>query len=122
MAKESSPAFQFYPREFEGDVNVQAMTLEERGAYGKLINICWFELRIPKDIDRLARILNITRRRMEKIWPALEPCFKQDRRKGWEDYLIHPRLEKERRKQRKYRKGQSKRGKAGADSRYGKTS
>jgi uncharacterized phage protein (TIGR02220 family) len=43
------PAFQFYPQDFISDINVQAMTLEERGAYITLLCHCWIEDGIPKD-------------------------------------------------------------------------
>jgi hypothetical protein len=37
------PAFQFYPKDFLSDLNVQSMTNEEVGKYFKLICHCWIE-------------------------------------------------------------------------------
>jgi uncharacterized protein YdaU (DUF1376 family) len=116
MAKEQSPAFQVYPREFEGDVNVKAMTLEEFGAYLRLLFTCWTEKGIPEDIGKLARILHVTKARMLKLWPALAPCFKSN---GHGD-LINPRLERERDKQRRNRLARSEAGKKGAASLHAK--
>jgi len=55
---------------------------------------------------------------VEKIWPSLAPCFKP--KKGNPDRLIQPRIEKERKLQRKRRKKQSETGRKGADARWGK--
>ena len=118
MAKEPSPAFQFYPREFEGDENVKAMSLEEVGAYVRLLCTCWTEHSIPDDLDRLARMLKVTRRKMERMWPQLEPCFRSD----GGGRLTHPRLDRERKKQAAYRKRQSQAGKDGAAKRWEKDS
>ena len=118
MAKENSPAFQFYPREFEGDENVKVMNLEEVGAYVRLMCTCWTEGSIPDDMERLARMLNVTKRKMEKLWPILEPCFQP----GKDGRLVNPRLERERDKQRRYREKKSKAGKKGAASAHGTTS
>jgi uncharacterized protein YdaU (DUF1376 family) len=52
----SSPAFQFYPADYLADANVQMMTLEEEGAYIRLLSYCWRESTIPADNASLSRL------------------------------------------------------------------
>lgn len=108
MAKEKAPAFQFYPKEFLMDGNVAGMSLAERGAYITLICLCWQEGSIPADSTRLSRMLGVPGSVFQKLWPALEPCFREA-----EGRWIHPRLEKERDKQESYRRRQGDNGRLG---------
>lgn len=55
--KEIAPAFQFYPRDYLADENVAALTAAEEGLYWRAICYCWLEGSIPKDPDRLAKVL-----------------------------------------------------------------
>ncbi len=96
--KGKAPAFQFYAQDILADFNVLAMTLEEFGAYVKLLALCWNEHGIPADSDRIARVLAITRERFDQLSPAISPCFYLDESGRWQ----HKRLDEERRKQRKY--------------------
>jgi uncharacterized protein YdaU (DUF1376 family) len=106
VAKEKSPAFQFYPRDFLTDENVLAMGPYERGLYITLLSIAWLEGSIPSDFDKLSRILFVDREQLERSWPSLAPCFLE----GDLGRLVNPRLERERRSQAKYRKQQSVKG------------
>src|SRR3990167_1578952 len=113
MAAESSPAFQFYPKDFLTDGNVAVMSLEERGAYITLLCLCWQECSLPNDTKRLAQIVGVPQRIFLRIWPAIKVCFTQ-RDDG---RFIQGRLEKERAKQDAYRRRQSDAGKASAAAR-----
>lgn len=113
MAKEKSPAFQFYPKEFLTDGNVAGMSLQERGAYITLLCLCWQEGSLPANLDRLANMVGTPKRSFLHFWPAVERCFKTQG-----DRLIHPRLELEREKQASHRQRQSEKGKAGAAARW----
>lgn len=109
-----SPAFQFYPADFLSDVNVVAMSLQERGAYITLLCFCWIQGSLPQDVGRLARLCGVPFSSFRKIWPALEPCFRDAE---LTDRLTHPRLDRERQKQAEYRHIQSLKGKASGASR-----
>jgi uncharacterized protein YdaU (DUF1376 family) len=113
---EKSPAFQFYPKEFLADANVAAMSLEERGAYITLLCFCWNEQAIPSSPDKIARILGVKPSRMAKLWPALSHCFVA----SYGDRLVHPRLQKEREKQEKFREKMRVAGARSGVSRRGK--
>lgn len=105
-----APAFQFYPNDFLSDANVIVMTLQERGAYITLVCICWQQGGLPSDVDRLARLCGAPAATFRRLWPAIAPCF---RTVAGGQRLLHPRLERERQKQRAFRKSQSDKGKLG---------
>lgn len=98
-----APAFQFYPKDFLSDSNVVGMSMQERGVYITLICICWQDHSIPADVAQLARQCSTPLRAFQRIWPAVEKCF----RKSGASRLVHPRLERERMKQADYRRRQS---------------
>lgn len=114
----SSPAFQFYPSDFLADENQMLMELAEAGAYIRLICVCWKEGSIPTDLRKLAKLVGATPKEMANIWPALAPCF--DPHPVIAERLVHPRLEKERRKQNQYHEKMSQAGKKGAERRHSK--
>ena len=111
------PAFLWYPKDYLTDLNVLPMSLEEEGAYRRLMDYCWLQGYVPADTERMAPLCRIDGERMALLWPAIAPCFKRHpTRKG---ALVHPRLEKERRKQTENRARRSAAGKADADARWG---
>lgn len=101
------PAFQFYPSDFRSDAKVSAMTFEEVGVYILLLTFCWTEGSIPSDKKALCRLLKCDIRTLDRIWPALAPCFTL---RG--DAYIQGRLEREREKQSQYRAKQAEKGRA----------
>lgn len=115
-----SPAFQFYPKDFLADEKVRVMTLQERGAYVTLLCLCWLEGTLPVDMGRLARLCGVPTATFQRLWPALEACFRVHSERP--DRLIQPRLERERRRQATFASEQSERGKRGAAKRWQKDS
>jgi uncharacterized protein YdaU (DUF1376 family) len=76
MSENKVPAYPWYPRDFAADEPVQLMSLEEEGAYRRLLDHQWLHGSIPDDISSLAKICkNIPVRRMKKIWSSIEGCF-----------------------------------------------
>ena len=117
MAKEASPAFQFYPKEFLADGNVSGMSLQERGAYITLLCICWNDGSLPTAPDRLANMVSTPLKNFAKFWPVIQVCFiEKDGR------YVHPRREREREKQAQHRRRQSDKGLRGAEKRWPKRS
>lgn len=105
-----APAFQFYPNDFLSDANVIVMSMQERGCYITLICICWQQGSLPSDVERLALLCGLPVGAFRKVWPAVLPCFRLTTNG---ERLVHPRLERERKKHRAFRKLQSDKGKLG---------
>lgn len=96
-----SPAFQFYPNDFLADPNTLVMTAEEIGAYCLLMCVCW-NSPLPNDLSELAAYARVPLERFEPMWDRrLKKCFEYVQKT---DSFVHPRLEKELKKQREFRK------------------
>ena len=110
------PSFQWYPKDYLSDENVALMSLEEEGAYRRLMDFCWLQGSIPGDMESLGKLCkNVDQERMAVLWDAISKCFK---RRG--ERYVHPRLEIERRKQDSFKKSKSRAGTAGAEARWQK--
>jgi len=112
-----SPAFQFYPSDFLSDENVALMTNQEVGCYIKLICFCWKQGTIPEEMKRIAQLCGETESVMSELWPSLKPCFKST----GNGRLMQPRLDRERKKQKEWRKKSVAGGKKSAILRAAKT-
>ncbi len=105
------PAFQFYAAEYLADEHVQLMTLEEEGAYIRLLSFCWREGSIPSDLNALSRLCKGGSTTMlAMVLKRFQPSDNGER-------LIHPRLETERLKQQEWRAKSAQGGKASARKR-----
>lgn len=51
------PAFQFYPSDWLSSQRVSLLTLEEEGAYIRLLCYCWKNGELPNDNEQLARLI-----------------------------------------------------------------
>ena len=93
-----SPAFQWYPTDYLGSQRVQMMTLEEEGAYCRLLWSCWQHGSIPSEPELAARLVGkgcsttVARTVLLMFTPSEDPTR-----------LLHDRLELERRKQASWR-------------------
>ena len=105
-----APAFQFYPNDFLSDANVISQSMQERGVYITLLCVCWQQGSLPSDVAPLARFCGLPLQTFRKLWPAVQLCF-QVSANG--ERLVHARLDRERKKQREFRKAQSDKGKLG---------
>ena len=107
-----SPAFRFYPSDFLGSPDVQAMDLHEIGAYTLLLCTAWNSERhgyLPDDENLLRRWARMSREQwaesrglLLKKFPVVE--------EGWR---FNPRMVKEAEKQRVFSEVQSAKGKRG---------
>ena len=70
-----APAFQFYPKDYTSDENVMLMSLEQEGAYLRLLCHQWLHESIPNDVSEVAVVCRVSPRKMRKLWPRLEQCF-----------------------------------------------
>jgi len=93
------PAFQFYPKDFLADANVQAMTLEETGAYIRLLCACWIEDGIPTETAQKMVDLWLVNGSTKgeptvNLWSKIKHCFYEK-----DDKWRNKRLDEERKKQ-----------------------
>jgi uncharacterized protein YdaU (DUF1376 family) len=115
--KETSPAFQFYPKDFLSDPNTLVMTAEAVGAYWLLISTLWQNCELPINELYLSSIARVPIDRFTDLWERyLRRCFVET-----DDGMIrHKRLDKERELQELRRNRQSEGGKAGMETRWKK--
>jgi uncharacterized protein YdaU (DUF1376 family) len=118
MSKFTSPAFQFYPRDWLSDSKVLSMTASERGIYITLLCFCWLDKTIPDDIPQLAQLCGISVAEMEASWPAVKRCFKKANPTG---RLYNKRLAQERKAQKQRTASHSAAGEKGAKKRWNKS-
>lgn len=106
-----SPAFRFYANDFFQGTFM--MSLQEVGAYIRLLCYEWDNGSIPDDPAERARIMGCSKGQEAVLWNRVEKKFTLAA-----DGYINDRLEEERRKQFEYRRRQSDRGIAGATGRW----
>lgn len=111
---EKAPAFQFYPKDYTADENVALMSLEQEGAYIRLLCHAWLQGSIPADVPSISRICRTTPAKMARLWSGIKPCWKDT----GEGRLVNGRQERERRKQEAYREQSTEKGKKGAAARW----
>ena len=89
------PAFQFYPGDWLGSQRVSLLTLEEEGAYLRLLASCWQHGSIPSAPDMIARLIG--KGSSTTLATTLATMFQPHPFNP--ALLVHDRLEKEREKQ-----------------------
>jgi uncharacterized protein YdaU (DUF1376 family) len=89
------------------------MTLEEEGAYMRLLCYCWIQGHLPADPEKLSRLIG--KGGTTTLATVVAAMFKKD--PGNAERLIHDRLEEERVKQAEWAKKSSLGGKASAAAR-----
>lgn len=112
-----APAFQFYPQDYLACDKVAEMTLEEEGAYIRLLCYCWSAGSIPADPERCARLIGkgCSVETARFVQRSFNVCSTDVQR------LVHKRLEKEREKQRLFREKASAAGKKSGKARAAKS-
>jgi uncharacterized protein YdaU (DUF1376 family) len=100
-----SPAFQFYPGDYLGSMRVQLLSVEQEGAYLRLLCYCWLHGSIPNNTSACKSLIG-------------KPCFNGGSTNGASDsdmqmvmslftrkgkVLTHDRLDAERLKQAAWR-------------------
>lgn len=107
-----SPAFQFYPTDYLGSQRVQMLSLEEEGAYIRLICYCWQHGSIPADPDKCARLIG--KGSSTTLARVVQAMFVNSDNP---EELRHDRLDEQRDKQAAWKQKCSDGGKKSAESR-----
>lgn len=108
-----SPAFQFYPADWLADAKVAMSTLEQEGAYIRLLSYAWREGSIPACPKQCAALIG--KGATEELARVVQGWFNQSQ--ADDTKLVHPRLEKEREKQRSWSQKSASGGKKSAEVR-----
>ncbi|HWP38980.1 MAG TPA: DUF1376 domain-containing protein [Gemmatimonadales bacterium] len=104
------PAYQHYAKEWlEGTAH---LSLEEQGAYQRLLDHEWERGPLNPDMGELANLLGVSRQRFAKLWAKLRRYFPAQA----DGHLANPKLEQIRAAQEAYRQRQSERGRAGGQT------
>jgi uncharacterized protein YdaU (DUF1376 family) len=100
----TSPAFQFYPRDFLSSAKVDRMPMTERGAYITLLSRCWLDDGLPTDMSELAAMVRMRPSQFVRMWTnsQLGKCFYEQRGR-----FQHDRLDRERAVQSAYKRRQT---------------
>lgn len=106
------PAYQHYARDWL--VSTTRLSLEEQGAYQRLLDYEWIEGPLHDDPAELARLLSVTPAVFKRLWRRLATFFER----GDDGLLRNLRLEHDREHQRLYREQQRERGRLGAAKRW----
>jgi uncharacterized protein YdaU (DUF1376 family) len=109
------PAFQFYPKDYETDEHVKMMSLEQEGAFLRLLCHQWLTGSIPADRPAQAKLCRVPAGKMARLWPGVAPCFAD----AGEGRLMNPRMERQREAQARYSAERSQAGRRGAEKRHG---
>lgn len=107
------PYFRWYPGDAESDSKYVAMTFAERGLYHKALNYAWMNDGLPIEDSEVGRVLKMTVRELNSIWPRVRQCFEEVNAK-----LCNRRQEEE----RSYAKNKSERATESIRKRYERSS
>jgi uncharacterized protein YdaU (DUF1376 family) len=113
MALETSPAFQFYVKDWRSSRAVQRMSFAQRGMYLELLLEQWERVVLPDDPDVIADLIGGSAAEWRRAWPVLRRNFVTI-----EGGMQNLRLEEARARQQRFREQQSERGKLGAKQRW----
>ena len=91
-SRKKDPAMPWYGKDFYDDEHVKLMSLEQEGAYSRLLWHAWSHGSIPADLESIAKLFGVPKARAAKIWPAIAPCWTP----GADGRLVQKRLERER--------------------------
>ncbi len=115
MSIETSPAFQFYVKEWRSSRAIMRMSFAQQGMYLNMLLEQWENLNVPDDPAACAELIGGSVTEWTKAWPVLRRKFVPAEESG---RVLNLRLETERAKQRSHSKRSSDKGKKGADARW----
>lgn len=108
-----APAFQFYPADWMASQRLQMLSLEEEGAYIRLLCYCWNHGSIPADPEKLARLIG--KGGSTTLARVVATMFQPDGSNP--EIMRHERLDLEREKQAQWKEKSSAGGKKSAEIR-----
>ena len=114
MAPEKSPAYRWYPKDYEADEAVKLMTYEQEGIYRRLLDHQALHGGIPSDPKEIAMLVpKVSLKRFLALWPRLSGKFHPI-----DGRLVNGKLERVKADTAAYRAKQSANGIKGAGARW----
>lgn len=119
MAKDRAPSFQFYPRDYMSDPDVQALTWDQRGRYHwSLCCSALSECPGRATADQWRQWMGYKAGQWDRYKAAMRNCFRVEML-GDTEVWVQERMASDRAEQRARFEQASDAGKRGADSRWG---
>lgn len=115
MAREQSPAYQWYVKEWRSSRAVQRMSFSERGVYREMLDEQWENLSLPDDANEVAHIIACTPAQEAEViaaWPAVRRKFAS--MEGSPGRIRNLSLERFRKERRAFKRDKSLAGKSSA--------
>lgn len=110
----TSPAYQWYMKDFDSDEAVKLMTYEQEGIYRRLLDHQWLHGSIPATPSQIGMLVpKVALRRFLSLWPGISVKFTE--RGG---RLVNQKLERVRAATAAYKAAKSAAGKASAEARH----
>lgn len=95
----NAPAFQFYPADWLADERCCLYSLEEEGAYIRLLCYCWREGSIPSDPEKCSKLIG--KGCSTTLARIVQGAFSKDPSNG--DRMVHQRLQRELERQQEWK-------------------
>lgn len=89
---DSLPYMRLWVDDLMSDPDVYGMSVDEFGAYLKLLCVAWRKGSIPSDEAAAAKAIGVTPRRFARLWETVGPKWESNGNGG----LVNPRQERER--------------------------
>lgn len=110
---QKSPAYQWYPKDYDTDEAVKLMTYEQEGIYRRLLDHQALHGSIPAEPSQIAMLVpKVPLRRFLSLWPAIAVKFKTEGGR-----LINQKLEKVKKNTAAYKAAKSEAGRKSAEAR-----
>lgn len=99
QSTKKDPAFLAYATAWLQSESVNAMTLEQQGAYWRLLCFAWLHEGVPSDESALQRMLGLSRSRFRAVWAGVSKCWQPSPSDS--SRLVNERQERERAERKK---------------------
>lgn len=69
------PYFRWYPADAETDEKYSCLSDPELGFFHRCLNKSWINEGLPSDLDKLAAMMHVSRKYVDRMWGAVGQCF-----------------------------------------------
>ena len=110
-------AYQWFISDWTHSEKAASMSLQERGLYRELLDLCYAQGSVSSDESTLIKLTRSERAEFLKAWPKVKQCFYL----GDDNRYRNARVDAELSEMREHRKKKSDAGKKGNDARWNKS-